>query len=147
MASRDIKIGEQLFSTYCEVLTTAAKRKLALACYGITNCTCTSCSTNATLETDALHKNFNTCVCEYIFLSAAWISNGASPDKSMLDEMFEFQKAVIKEGIHTQLDYWDYFMVALIVACDLAKMKSELMTNRRKMQKYRKYYKEQADDR
>ena len=75
------------------------------------------------------------------------LSNSASPDKSTLDEMFEFQKAVIKEGIHTQSDYWDYFMVALIVACDLAKMKSELMTNRRKMQKYRKYYKEQADDR
>jgi hypothetical protein len=138
MASRDIKSGEQLFYTYCNLLTTAAERKLSLAPYGITNCTCASC-TNATPETDALRTNFHTRVREYLSRSVAWNSNGDSPDKSTLDEMFEFQKAVIKEGLHTQSDYWHYFMVALIVACKLAKMENELVTSMRKLQKFSIY--------
>ena len=139
MASRDIKSGEQLFYNYCDVLTTAAERKLSLARYGITNCTCASC-TNATPETDALHKTFNARVREYFSCTAVWNSTGDSPDVSTLNEMFEFQKAVIKEGLHTRLDYWEYFMVALIVACKLAKMNAELETNVREMLKYRKHY-------
>jgi hypothetical protein len=138
MARRDIKAGEQLFYNYCDVLTTAAERKISLARYGITNCTCASC-TNATPETDALRRTFGARVREYFYRTAVWHSNGDSPNESMLDEMFEFQKAVIKEGLHTRPDYWEYFMVALIVACDLAKMKTELENNMMQMLKHKNY--------
>jgi len=137
MASRDIKAGEQLFYTYCDVLSTAAERKLSLARYGI-NCTCAACA-NATPETDALRRTFGARVRAYFYCTAAWHSNGDSPNESTLKEMFEFQKEMIKEGLHTRPDYWDYFMVALIVACDLAKMEAELENNLMEMLKYRKY--------
>ena len=139
IASRDIEAGEQLFYNYCDVLTTAAERKLSLARYGITNCACASC-TNATPETDALRKTFSARVREYFHCTTVWNFHGNSPDESTLNEMFEFQKAVIEEGLHTRPDYWEYFMVALIVACKLAQMNTELETNMRKMLNYRKYH-------
>jgi hypothetical protein len=55
MAGRDIKVGEQIFYSRCPKATSFAERKLALAPYGITNCTCASCA-NATPETDAPHE-------------------------------------------------------------------------------------------
>ena len=144
MAGRDIKVGEQIFRSYCPRLTSFAERKLELASYDIANCTCASC-TNATPETDALRTNFFTRVREYYFHSEVWNFNGQLPEDFTLDEMLAFQKAVVNEGLHIEQAYWLYFMKALIVACRLAKMDRELAMNVEEMKKYLYYHNARMD--
>jgi len=55
-ALRDIKAGEQLYHSYCDIASTKAERQASLASYGFT-CNCLAC-VNATPASDNLRKTF-----------------------------------------------------------------------------------------
>jgi hypothetical protein len=67
-ATWDIKAGEQLFYSCCDIKQSASERKAELAPYGITQCICASC-VHATPETDMLRKTFDAHVHEYLMQS------------------------------------------------------------------------------
>ena len=114
MALRDIKAGEQLFYSYCGLHQSAADREAELAPYGIGQCVCSSC-VNATSETDNIRKTFPARVTQYKRNSVIWERLGKVPPGT-LDEMLSYQSAVLQEGLDTDVNYWAYFMPALIIA-------------------------------
>jgi len=106
LATGDIKSGEQLFYSYCDLEQSASDHRAELAPYGITQCICASCI-NATPETDALRQNFSARVKEYRRKSIIWerlpVANGWNVPVQTLDELLRYQKAVVKEGLDTRL--------------------------------------------
>ena len=119
MATRDIKSGEQLFYSYCGLDQSVANRKAELAPYGIAQCTCASC-VNATPETDAIRQTFSVRVKEYKDKSKVWdrlpTTSGRNVPVQTVDELLKYQKAVVKEGLDTHIDYWLDFIPALATA-------------------------------
>ncbi|KAF8963505.1 hypothetical protein BDZ97DRAFT_1820238, partial [Flammula alnicola] len=101
-ASKDIKYGEQLFYSYCEVHQGVAARRLKLAPYGII-CECSAC-VNATPETDKFREDMLKRIEKLTSECRAWI-RGAAPARKDLDEIIHFQEAVVKEGLHSERSY------------------------------------------
>ena len=122
-AARDIKAGEQLFYSYCSIEKSASQRKAELAPYGITQCICAAC-VNATPETDALRKTFNERVQEYRRQRMIWQQLPRFPVE-ILDELLEFQRAVIAEGLDTDHIYWLNFLTTLTTAYEMVDRNDE----------------------
>jgi hypothetical protein len=114
MASRDIRAGEQLFYSYCDTEQSASKRKAELAPYGIAQCICSSC-VNASPETDSIRETYSAQLKEYKRQSSTWERLGKVP-AGTIDELLRYQRAVVKEGLDTEVDYWAYFLPVLIKA-------------------------------
>jgi hypothetical protein len=114
-AARDIKAGEQLFYSYCGLEQIASERKAELAPYGITQCTCASC-VNATPETDAFRKTFTERVQEYRRQRVVWQQHPRRFPIEILDELLDFQRAVLAEGLDTDQNYWLNFLTTLVIA-------------------------------
>ena len=86
--------------------------------YEITQCTCAAC-VHATPETDALRKTFYARVHEYRAQSTTWNQLPRFPVK-ILDNLLKYQRAVVKEGLDTDSQYWIVFLPALATAYQLA---------------------------
>lgn len=143
MASRDIKAEEQLFFSYCGIHKSASDRKAELEPYGITQCICAACI-NATPETDTLRKTFSARVQAYKSQSLTWeqLPKGRKLPAETLDEMLRFQKAVVKEGLDVNDDYWTDFIPSLATAFRKAGKPSEEMMVIREFMKWGNYMKE-----
>lgn len=123
-ASRDIKAGEQLFYSYCGLEQIASERKAELAPYGITQCTCASC-VNATPETDTLRKTFIERVQEYRRQRVIWQQFPRRLPVEILDELLDFKRAVLAEGLDTDHNYWLNFLTTLIIAHEMSNRTNE----------------------
>jgi len=147
MASRDIKSGEQLFYSYCGLEQSASDRKAELAPYGITQCICAACA-NATPETDPIRKTFTARVKEYNKQSMIWerlpTANGWNLPLQTVDDLLKYQKALVKEGLHTHNNYWIEFIGALGTAYRWAGMDSEASQLAREMKRWAKYIQEKG---
>jgi disulfide oxidoreductase YuzD len=114
MALWDIRAGEQHFYSYCDTEQSASKCKAAeLTPYGIAQCICSSC-VNATLETDTIRETYSAQLKEYKQQSLTW-ERGKVP-AGTIDELLRYQRAMVKEGFDTEVDYWAYFLLVLIKA-------------------------------
>jgi hypothetical protein len=115
-AARDIKAGEQLFYSYCSTGQSAANRKAELAPYGITQCICSSCI-NATPETDTIRETYRSRLQEYKRQSMIWDRSGlGSVPAGTIDELLRYQRAVLKEGLDAETNYWHVFVPVLATA-------------------------------
>jgi len=143
MASRDIKAGEQIFYSYCGIQQSAADRKTELAPYGIGQCICTAC-VNATPETDTLRKTFSARVKEYKSQSVTWerLPKGRKLPAETLDELLKYRKAVVKEGLDTNDNYWTEFIPALTTAFRKSGKPTEEMVVIREFMRWANYQKE-----
>ena len=143
MASRDIKAGEQIFYSYCGIQQSAADRKAELAPYGIEQCICTAC-VNATPETDTLRKTFSARVKEYKSQSVTWerLPKGRKLPVETLDGILNYQKAVVKEGLDVNDNYWTEFLPALSTAFRKSGKPTEEMVVIREFMRWSNYQKE-----
>ncbi|KAJ3515322.1 hypothetical protein NLJ89_g1833 [Agrocybe chaxingu] len=101
-AIKDIKAGEELFSSYCDLLQSAAGRKAALAIYRF-ECKCAFCL-HATPITDQLRGEFAVRVRRLTKQCEGWI-RAPRVDATILDPVLQLEKDVIKEGLDTQPPY------------------------------------------
>ena len=95
----DIKAGEQLFYSYCELDQPVAERQLGLAPYGFV-CSCPAC-THATPETDKLRTEYKKIAEDYI----GKVSSTRHVAKSAIKPVLRFKDALIKEGFHFKGEY------------------------------------------
>ncbi|KAF8886420.1 hypothetical protein CPB84DRAFT_1787544 [Gymnopilus junonius] len=118
-AQLDIKAGEQLFFSYCEIEQSKAERDAELAPYGII-CSCPVCA-HATPETDALRKEFKKRTRQYMVKIRQWISEydsaagagapeGAGSSKGrlnedMLEPILKFREGLLGEGLKYTKEY------------------------------------------
>ena len=115
-AARDIKAGEQLFYSYGSTDQSASNRKSELAPYGITQCICSSCI-NATPETDTIRETYRSRLEEYKRQGMIWDRSGlGSVPEGTIDELLRYQRALVKEGLDTDPNYWDVFVPVLATA-------------------------------
>ncbi|CAA7270095.1 unnamed protein product [Cyclocybe aegerita] len=101
-AIKDIKGGQEFFSSYCRLDQSAAKRKVALAPYGF-ECKCPVC-VHAIPATDQLHEEFPARVQRFSELSKGWI-RAPRLDASVLDPLLQLEKDAIKEGLIPEPPY------------------------------------------
>ncbi|KAJ3515325.1 hypothetical protein NLJ89_g1836 [Agrocybe chaxingu] len=101
-AIKDIKAGQELFSSYCRLDQSAARRKVALAPYGF-ECKCAVC-VHAIPATDKLHEEFPARVQRFSELSKGWI-RAPRLDASVLDPLLQLEKDAIKEGLVPEPPY------------------------------------------
>jgi len=98
-AARDIKAGEQLFYSYCDVGEPVAVRRQELQSrYGFV-CDCPAC-VNATPETDLLRQEYDTRLLKY----GEEIRH--RPLHHILQDVFVLQRDMVKEGLHTQAPHY-----------------------------------------
>ncbi|KXN82804.1 SET domain-containing protein 5 [Leucoagaricus sp. SymC.cos] len=106
-ASRDIKAGEECFVSYCDIFQSATDRKKELAPYGF-ECKCKACL-HATPATDKLRIEYQDKVARLVHTHGPWVLDTT---KRHFDELIEFEKEVVKEGLHSQKMY--RFVVGII---------------------------------
>ena len=95
-AVRDIKKGEELFSSYCDIFRTKSERAEELAPYGFV-CACPSC-VGATNETDLLRSELAKRIEEIRADHHAWMKDRSRPN--VLAASLELIAEIDKEGLN-----------------------------------------------
>ncbi|KAF9474368.1 SET domain-containing protein [Pholiota conissans] len=101
----DIKAGEQLFYSYCEVEASIATRRRNLAHYGFI-CQCRVCQ-NANLESDEFREQYQTRIAELCTISANVISgaNTSWLTNKEFEDLLQLNKVAIEEGLDALPSY------------------------------------------
>ncbi|KAF8963506.1 hypothetical protein BDZ97DRAFT_1661641 [Flammula alnicola] len=136
-ATKDIKAGEQVFYSYASVFQGVAARRRELAPYGVI-CECPAC-VNATPETDKFREEMRLRINKYDRDGRTWIG-GKVPTRKDLEEMLQFQEAVIKEGLQSQQIYALLFAVIQTAYWKLG-MNDKALEYLDQMEKYQKFWK------
>ncbi|RXW17134.1 hypothetical protein EST38_g8720 [Candolleomyces aberdarensis] len=96
-ATRDIKAGSQIFTSYTSPDMTKAERQVALERYGIL-CTCRAC-TNATPQSDKLRKVSKTMIANWRRqCTEVWV-NDPKLKESVLKPILETKRRMEEEGL------------------------------------------------
>jgi hypothetical protein len=123
-AARDIKAGEQLFSSYCSSHAGLADRQDELSLYGFV-CKCSACA-NATPESDHLRMTYTA----QLFMLQNKIVNGQRT-KTMLEDALELERALIKEGLDSHLEIIQLMEVIMVLHIMCGEMEEALKYNKR----------------
>ena len=102
-ALRDIKAGEQLYHSYCDVAQTKAERQTELAPYGFT-CSCLAC-VNATPASDNLRKTFQSRVSRL---------DGRKEGRELWADLVsgkQLEAEMVAEGLDVTLDFFTVMCV------------------------------------
>ena len=130
-ALRDIKAGDQLFYPYCLTDRSLAQRQADLKQHGFT-CKCPGCL-NATPETDKLRTTFKAQI-------AFYQEKIGRPkiDKTALEEVLNFEKEVLKEGLDADDEY---LLLLMTISAGYSKLgnREESSKYNALMEKFRKF--------
>ena len=96
IARRDVKAGEQLFHSYCELYQSVKERRRQLAAYGF-ECQCQAC-VNATPESDRLRKEMEDRIQKITDGKEEMFANPQFNIRS-LDPLLELEKKIVEEGL------------------------------------------------
>lgn len=96
-AVRDIKKGEELFYSYCDIYQTKSERAEELAPYGIV-CVCPGC-VGATKETDSLRSELAKRVGKIQVGHLVWLKDQSRPN--VLAASLKLIAEIEKEGLHS----------------------------------------------
>jgi hypothetical protein len=119
-ATRDIEAGEQLFYSYCAADRTVAERQTELAPYSFV-CKCPVC-VNATPETDKLRTTFEAQIQAFRNIV---LNSESKINQTMLKKALRLEKAMIKEGLDTELQFVVLLEVISVYMRRLEKQRKE----------------------
>ncbi|KAJ2923994.1 hypothetical protein H1R20_g13105, partial [Candolleomyces eurysporus] len=113
-ATRDIKAGSQIFTSYTSINKTKAERQVELEPYGI-QCTCRACI-NATPQSDKLRKVCKTMIANWKKqCTEVWVKD-PNLKESVLKPILETKRRMEEEGLDdAQTDYYSLYEIMLRV--------------------------------
>jgi hypothetical protein len=112
-ATRNIKKGEEIFVSYCDVLEEAAHRQAYLAPYGIV-CTCTSCTPDTT-ESDKRRLGLKESIAAIEDDFDNWVADPLLADDKTIRTSLGWLEAIKKEALEAS-DAYRHHVYAIVRA-------------------------------